>query len=236
MNLSADKNVTSIYSSTSRANANDIFFKPENERRRAPRNAKIGRVNRKYFEELRAEHGLSLRALAKLMGMTHSQLSAIFNGDRKMQLNEAAQLSQVFGQPIYSIIENAGVFVQPVGARRAKVVGAVLGDGSVEALPDSAGYRTAAPDHLPSRAVAIQMRTAGTEIGWMDGAILFCAEPSGIDVSALLRLCLVQISGGPLVLGVVGRGYTPGTYSLTGPHRQQDVKIEWASPILFTKH
>jgi hypothetical protein len=159
-----------------------------------------------------------------------------FSGSRKLQINEAAALSQVFGQPIYSIIENAGVFVQPVGARRAKVVGVVHGDGLVALLGDAAGERTAAPDHLPAPAVAVQMRTQGTSLEWMDGAIMFCAEPTGVDPAAIARLCLVQIASGPQVLSTLKRGYAPDTYTLSGLYSQNDVRISWASPILFTRH
>lgn len=236
MNIERMKNVSDIYSSTARANANDIFMKPEQDRRRAPRAPKIGKINPDYFKDLMDERQLSLRGLARMMGMSHSQLSQVFRGDRKMQINEAALLSQIFGQPIYSIIENAGVRVQPIGARRAKIVGAAGADGRVVDLREQTTERTVAPDHLPARAIAIQMRTAGTPLAWMDGSIMFCAEPVGVEESAINRLCLVQLKSGIQVLAHVTRGYNPGSYNLTGLFEMQDARIDWACPILLTKH
>lgn len=179
---------------------------------------------------------MSMRSLGKTMGVSHSQLSSILSGKRKMQLNEAALLSQIFGQAIHRIIENAGVFVQPVGARRAQVVGVVQGDGTVQELVGEAIERTAAPENLPHKAVAVQMRTALSDLAWMDGATLFCAEPNGIDEAAIGRLCLVQIKNGPSVVAVVQRGYAPDRFHLSGPYSQQDVRLDWASQIIFTKH
>lgn len=182
------------------------------------------------------ERQLSLRGLAKLMGLGHSQLSMVFAGTRKLQLPEAAALSQILNQPVHSIIENAGVFVQPVGARRARVVGVVHGDGLMATLGESSDERVTAPDHLPNRAIAVQLRTAGTDLDFMDGAIMFCSEPQGIDPASLGRLCLVKVHLGPQVLAKVARGYKADTYKLSGPYAAEDVKLDWSTPILFNRH
>lgn len=77
-----------------------------------------------------ADKKMSLRSLAAKMGMSHSQLSLTFSGSRRMTLDEAAQLSQIFSVPLHTIVENAGVTVKGVGARRVNVIGAVNGDGT----------------------------------------------------------------------------------------------------------
>lgn len=229
------KNPTNINSSTG-FNSSNIYFEGAPDRRRVPRTEKIGRINRKYFEERMRERNLSLRKLAAMLGIGHSQLSLAFSGGRKITLNEAAQMSQIFGVPIHTIIENLGVFIQPVGARRAKVVGVVHGDGLVVTLGSLAADKVTAPDHLPNRAVAVQLRTAGTKLGWLDGSIMFCSEPEGVAAEAVSRLCLVKVQGGPIALAHVARGYHPGTYNLAGMFDLNDAILEWATPVLFTKH
>ncbi len=217
-------------------NATGIYFIGQNDRRRVPRASNTGKPNKRYFQDLMAERDLSLRGLAALMGMNHSQLSLTFKGARKLQIDEAAQMSQIFGQPIHAIIENAGVTVQPVGARRARVIGAAHADGLVTMLGEASSERTTAPDHLPHRAVAVQMRTAGTAMSWMDGAILFCREPEGIEPDALGRLCLVKIARGPVVVATVARGYAVDSFTLSGLHNMESAFLEWATPVLFTRH
>lgn len=206
------------------------------DRRRASRAVKNGRVNKKYFDDLMKEKGLSMRGLAKIMGMGHSQLSLALSGNRKFSLQEAAHLSQIFGRPIHSIIENMGVTVQPIGARRAKVVGVAHSDGLVAPLGPEMGDMVTAPDHLPNRAIAVQVRTAGTALAMLDGVIMFCSEPNGVDPACISRLCLVKITGGPIVLANVARGYAPNSYDLSGMFTQKDAEIEWASPVLFMKN
>lgn len=224
-----------MHYTTDKNNVNGIAFRGVKDRRRVPRSPRIGRINRKYFEDLMKDRKLSLRGLAKLMGLGHSQLSMVFAGTRKLQITELSQLSQIFGQPVHSILENAGVFVQPVGARRARVVGIGHGDGLVSVLGDAATEKVTAPDHLPTRAIAVQMRTAGTDLDFMDGSILFCQEPAGIDPTSIGRLCFVKIKNGPQVVAKVVRGYKDGSFTLSGPYVAEDVMLEWSSPISFTR-
>ena len=105
----------------------------------------MSEVNRRYFDALLAEKKLSLRALAGRMGMNHSQLSLTFSGGRRMTLDEAAQLSNIFGVPLHKIVENAGVTVKPTNGRRVPVIGVVRGDGTVELYDGSTIERTTVP-------------------------------------------------------------------------------------------
>lgn len=236
MNTHSTKNNLSGIKFSTGFNSPDIYLEPGMDRRRATRHAKNGKVNKKYFEDLMREQGLSMRGLAKIMGLGHSQLSLALSGNRKFSVSEVAELSKIFGRPVHSIIENIGVPIPPIGARRAKVVGVAHGDGLVAPLGANMGELVTAPDHLPHRAIAVQVRTAGTAAEWLDGAIMFCSEPEGIDPACMARLCLVKIQGGPLVVARVGRGYAPETYSLTGMFAQEDTSLEWATPILFMKN
>lgn len=193
-------------------------------------------LNRRFFDSLMAEKKLSLRGLASRMGMGHSQLSLTFSGARKMSLSEAAQLSQIFNVPLHVIVENAGVTVRPLGGSRAQVIGAVHGDGAVELYEAGVIERTTAPEGMPEDTVAVQCRTAGTGLEWIDGAVLFFRKPDGIDPAYLGRLCLCKMKDGPVVLSMVKRGYRENTNSLAGPFIRESVALEWATPILITRN
>jgi hypothetical protein len=196
----------------------------------------MGQMNRRYFESLMADHDLSLRGLAQKMGMGHSQLSLTFSGARRLTLDEASQLSQLFGQPLHKIVENAGVTVRPVTGRRVPVLGAVNGDGTVTMNPADVIERAEAPDDLPGDAVAVQARTSNTPLDWLDGAVFFLREPNGIAPDVLGRFALCQIKSGPAVVAGVRRGYQDGTYRLVGTFSRDNAELTAATPILLTRN
>lgn len=200
---------------------------------RFPEPIRMQSLNKQYFMKLMADRRMSMRGLAQKMGMLHSQLSLTFSGQRKLQLDEAAKLSQIFGVPFHQIAANAGVEVRPTSGRRVSVIGFVGADGLVSMNQPGVIERTDAPDDLPDDTVAIQCRTADTPLSWMDGWVLFFRSQSGIDAGAITgRFCIAQIKGGPVVIATAKRGYRDGTYNLSGPHARQDAVLEWASPLL----
>lgn len=193
-------------------------------------------VDRRFFEGLMRDKDLSLRALAKRLGLGHSQLSLTFSGDRKLQLEEAVQLSSILGVPLARIIQAMGVESAPVGDVRVTVIGRVNGDGTVTMNDRDGIERTTAPAGVPDDGVAVQFRTAGTPMDWMDGTVMFCAKPNGVEPSAMGRLALCKIVDGPCVVAAVRRGYREQSYNLTRPYEADSVRLEWCSLVLFSRH
>jgi hypothetical protein len=170
------------------------------------------------------------------MGMTHSQLSLAFSGARRLQLEEVAQLSSIFGEPIHRVIEAAGVSVRPVSGQRITVIGVMRGDGSVEMHPEGVAERTTADCELPEDAVAIQCRTAGTPLEWMDAFVMFTRQRNGSDHAFLGRLCFAKLRDGPHIIATLKRGYVDHTYNCLSPYRGESCAIEWATPVVFTRN
>lgn len=196
----------------------------------------MGEIDRRYFDGLMADKKMSLRSLASKMGMGHSQLSLTFSGARNLKIDEAAQLSQIFGEPLARIIEAAGAGVRPDPGRRVSVVGAVGGDGVVSIYPDGHIERTGVPGDLPDNVVALQFRTSGTAMDWTDGWVIFCRRPNGLDTGMMGRWCYCKIKEGPIVVATVKRGYRDGTYNLAGHATRESVSLEWATPVLITRN
>lgn len=196
----------------------------------------MSEVNRRYFESLMQSRDLSLRGLAKRMSMSHSQLSLTFSGARKLQVDEAAQLSSIFGRPLHEIVEAAGVDVRTMVGQRVSVIGAMRGDGTVEPNSDDVSERTSAPEGIPEDGIAIQARTAGSAMDWLDGAVFFCLRPDGVDPAALGRFCFCQVKDGPAVMASVRRGYREGTFNLRGPYSADSVRLESAAVVLATRN
>lgn len=196
----------------------------------------MAEINRRYFEGLMADQNLSLRALAKKMEMGHSQLSLAFSGVRKLQADEIAKISSIFGEPVHRVLENAGISVRPTSGRRAPVIGRGNGDGTVELYGADVLERVGAPDELPDNVQAVQHRTTGTPLDWLDGAVSFFRPPRDIDLTSLGRLSLCKIKGGPAVVTGIRRGYKEGTFNCFGPYNAESVTLEYATPILVTRH
>ena len=193
-------------------------------------------VDRRYFESLMQGKELSLRQLAARMNLSHSQLSLAFSGERKIQLNEAVQLASIFGEPLHRIVEAAGVAVGHIGPSRVSVVGAMNGDGTVSLYGNDIIERTPAPEGLPADCVAVQARTGGSPLDWLDAAVFFMPPLRGVDSAVLGRFALCQIENGPAVLAGVRRGYVPGTHNLRGPYNADSVKLESASVVVMTRN
>ena len=193
-------------------------------------------VNRRYFDSLMQAKDMSLRALARRMEMSHSQLSLVLSGDRRLQLDEAAQLSNIFNEPLNRIVEAAGVSVRPVGTHRVSVVGAMQGDGTVALQPEDRIERTSTPDGVPEDSIAIQARSAGSPLDWLDGTVFFCPQLHGVDSAILGRFAYCQIKDGPAVMASVRRGYQEDTFNLRGPYNADSVRLVAASPVLFSRH
>jgi len=196
----------------------------------------MGEIDRRYFDGLMAAKKMSLRGLASRMGMGHSQLSLTFSGARKLQIDEAAQLSQIFGEPLGRIIEAAGADVRPDSGRRVSVIGSVAGDGVVTIYPDGTIERTGAPADLPDDLIALQFRSAGTAMDWTDGWVIFCRAPHGIDPAIMGRWCYAKIKDGPAIVATVKRGYRDGTYNLAGHATRESVLLDWATPVIITRN
>lgn len=195
----------------------------------------MGEINRRYFDGLMADQNLSLRGLAAKLGMGHSQLSLTFNGARKLQLDEAAKLSSIFGVPLHEIVENAGVSVRPGSGRRVNVAGALRGDGTVEVYGPDVVEMASTPGDLPDDAVAIQARTSGSPLDWLDRTVFFCRKPDGVAPTAVGSLCWVKVKDGPSAIAAVKRGYAEGTFNLSGLYSRENATLEWASPILLSR-
>lgn len=193
-------------------------------------------VDKRFFESLMASKKLSMRSLAAKMGMSHSQLSLTFSDQRRMQLDEAAQLAEILGVPLHRVAEAAGVGTQRANGRRITVIGAMTGDGTVDLYPQGVIERTASPDAaLPENVVAVQARTADTPLSWMDGWVAFCVKTDEVEPDAIGRFCLAKVDGGPAVMATVRRGYREGTFNLSGPYTKDSERLEWASPILISR-
>lgn len=191
-------------------------------------------MNKAFFTAQMARKKLTLRGLAAQMGMLHSQVNSTLEGRRRMQIHEAIQLAQIFGVPLSQIIENIGFDVRGTGAK-TRISAVLNGDGSVSEYENNELW-VPRPLEVSTDALAIQCRTAGSPLDWMDGWVMFADasdQSTNIDTA---KLSFCKAKDGSLYLGALRRGYVSNTHTITNISEAQDIELEWSMPILLTRN
>lgn len=188
-------------------------------------------VDTSWFRARLGDHGLSQRGAARLLGLDPAALSLTLRGRRAMKLTEAAELARLLGVPIEDVLARAGVEAM-TGGMAIPVAGWMDGmceihlDAELGTVPHPGG------DLAPGSS-AIQSRTAGTPLDYMDGWLIFAGPPverGAADHTG--RLCLVRMARGVTYLAQLRRGYRRGHWNLNGPAASMnDVALDWSAPV-----
>lgn len=185
-------------------------------------------IDTKWFRRKLTEREMSQRELARRMGIDSAAVSLMLRGQRQMKLTEAAEIARLLGVPADEVLTHAGVRLSSKGSE-VPITGTMDAHGEVHW---SAGLgTTAAPAGEFTK--AIQCRTAGTPLDYMDRWLLFVGNPaSQVAPEAMERLSVVKIRKGMTCIAQVRRGYKAGRWNLSGPIvATDDADLEWATPI-----
>lgn len=187
-------------------------------------------IDAEWFNQRLADRQLSQRGLAKLMGLDPAAVNRMFQGKRRMTLEEAAQIAVLLNSTTTDVLTAAGV---PLPSdNRVKLVGYVGQGGRVTMEAEGLHDVVVAPPGLGPTAIALQARHGGIEDGWL----YFLADTHAAPDRAVGALALVAVKDNGLVLANVRRGYRAGTYNLAGSgHDATNVGLAWASPVLWIK-
>jgi DNA-binding Xre family transcriptional regulator len=188
-------------------------------------------INTKWFRARLSDREMSQRELARRMGLDSAAVSLMLRGQRQMKLTEAAEIARLLGVPAEEVMANAGVRLGAGGAQ-VQIAGTMDGHGEVSW---TTGLGKVPMPGAVSATKAIQCRTAGTPLDYMDRWLLFVGSPSdGVQPEAMERLSLVKIRKGMTSIAQVRRGYQAGRWNLSGPVAAiTDVDLEWATPVVL---
>jgi transcriptional regulator with XRE-family HTH domain len=188
------------------------------------------RVNKRFFEALMQSKEISLRSLAKHLGLSHSQLSLTFSGARRMQLDEAVQLSQYFGVSLQDIAANAGA--SPVNGISRFCNVALIVDDTGCASDNEHTERAYTPSGLPDEVAALQIRSSKGALAWLDRWLFYYRPTTIIEPSAIGQTCLMMVESSERILGVLSKSYTLGKYDIQSSYISGTYRIKWATPLL----
>lgn len=188
-------------------------------------------IDTNWFRQRLATKKLSQRALARGLGLDPSALSLLLRGKRMMKLPEAAGIARLLGVPMTEVLARAGVEEDARGAIML-IAGWLDPHGEVHFEPELGDVGR--PHGLPAESIAVQCRTAGSDLDYMDGWTLFVDRPTEPPSAEHIgRLCLVRLSEGIVYLAQPRRGYMRGRWNLAGPVAlATDVLLDWTAPVL----
>lgn len=182
-------------------------------------------VDTPWFKEKLAMADMSMRTLARHIGLDVSAVSLMLSGKRKMTVQEAGAIAGQIGASVEEVLRRAGV--EDLGAREDLVAiqGHAVASGGILAGHGDGPASVQGPGQPGLKGIWV---SEGRMAGW----VLMYQPGRGIPPEAMGALCVVDGSR----IAWVDRGWQPGEFKTTG--LDGGVKMERivsAAPILWVK-
>lgn len=191
-------------------------------------------VNTAWFRSRLADQKMSQRALARQLGLDPAAVSLTLRGKREMKIAEAVSIARLLGVPADEVMRHSGVNIASNGK---KVLVCSFMDAAAEVHTEATGMTVPHPGgDLPDSLMAIQCRTAGTDLDHMDGWVMFANinMDGTVQADAVGRLSIVRLRNGVMHIAKLARGSRRGVWNLVSPIGTiKDAELEWAKPILL---
>lgn len=200
-------------------------------------------VDKAWFLSRLEDQRLSVRGLARQMGIEASAVSRMFSGQRKMQMDEAKQIAHFLRVPVAEVMRHAGVSIDLDGLPTRIMLAATIDQtGQLERMKEPRPLPQAIIEKVQaaiSRAgngqiIAAQIRaTTGPLAIWDDAVVLF--KPTEVvehDAIGTLAICRTR-DGGKQSLVRLTRARKTGEATIqraTG--EASEVLLETAAPVI----
>jgi DNA-binding XRE family transcriptional regulator len=199
--------------------------------------------NTNWFKDQIKKAGISQRAAARIVGIHHASLIHMFNGNRRMPVDEARNWADLFNTAVEDIYSNAGLNIVSSEEKGALVdiKGWIDPELTVHWGATPGPRKTLNPLSGNAKNIgALRCQTAGGFFEGIDGAHLYftLTAASRVDLECLNRLSLVSVPSKRHYVRVLKRGYESGKFNLALPNgdiSESDVVLESATPILWMK-
>lgn len=189
-------------------------------------------VDRAWFFAKMAEKPISLRSLAKLMGLLPASLSRRLAGGVRITLEEVGELALHLGQPYEDVLRAAGVNDLSDSEAKAPVLGRIDVHGERVSKDGGTPARVPRPARAHADTAALRVDAPGH---FTDGWLIFYVPTRRVEPEAVGRLAVVGYAGTKVAVRVMSRGAGRGTWKLEpliGGGQVIDVALEWAAPVI----
>lgn len=191
-----------------------------------------GKPDKSWVLEQFSRRNLTQRDVASQMGIDPATLSYTLKGDRKLNLNELKQLSEILHLSTAEIMARWG-FPMKLENPTVPLRCYVMDDGTLARTPEPHAL-IPAPSGLATDSYAIQVRSTEFPNAYWNGTT--CFIPRGqFDIGHCISyLVLAETDDGRTLFGELSKGFEPGTYALTHPlskHRNDGLALSTVAPI-----
>ena len=165
-------------------------------------------TNTKWIAEQLLALNINQRDLSERIGLDPGAMSRTIAGRRRLQVSEANKIATIFGTSLLDVLENFGIADPGVKTDLVPIIFAAAKDGQLTGLPG----KDTVPNlpSFPEARFVTQWREPGSPFdGW-----LFYTTAITTDVE-VERLCVINLTDGKSVLGVLSKAYVPGRYRVS---------------------
>lgn len=191
-------------------------------------------INQSWFQERLRSLKMSQRTLAKKVGIDPAGMSYMLSGKRRMTMEEAREIAAHLMVNVTEVMRQAGIEVLD-DVRKVPITGYIGARSLVTLLPNGTHDTIIAPADTPGGSFALQVRVVNSP---SDGWIYFIAGVHESPQECLDKLCLVALSDGTLIKGIVKKGYKKDLYNLVLVHESEQQVLEnreiaWVTRVLW---
>jgi transcriptional regulator with XRE-family HTH domain len=190
--------------------------------------------DKEWFLEQLSRRELTQQKLAERMKVDPATISYTVNGQRKLNLYELSQLSDILQLPTAEIMHRWGYPVkQDIPVVQLKWY---LRD-DCELHPAHEPFATiASPPGLALDGYAVQVRTASAVGSLWNGMVCFMPGGKFSTNDAIGHLAIVHSAEGRSFMGVLSKGYSKDLYNVTHPAHAffvEDIHVTDATPVAW---
>lgn len=193
-------------------------------------------IDEQWFKDKLQEKQLTIRGIAKLMGVHPSTVSLMLRGLRQIQQDDAVKLSDLLSVPVVEIFRRAGAPIKDE-QRKIKVLSYCDQEGEHHYIDPDVADSFVAPYDTPTNAYGLQIRTGRKHDGWM----LIVAGNKVKPETCVGKFAVYCTENGNIYVGMIRRGYKEGTYNATnemadgGHTTYQNLNLVWCQEVVWIK-
>lgn len=201
-------------------------------------------INVKWFVDALKDVEKSQADLARHLGISPSQISKLFGGGRRVQLDEVELIAAFINKPIRDVLINLGVRLDENGpataatamTKQVPIVGKIEPNGTVIIDLEKKDRMVDPPGRVPPGTAAVIVPPRMADGALAVSGLYFFVIPDRVDPGAVGRLSVIRQQRGPWLLRTLHPGIEPGRYDLTGPGGvEENQEIIAAGPILLIR-
>lgn len=199
-------------------------------------------IDKDWFFKKLEEGGKSLRGLAKHMDVDPSAVSRMFNGTRRMRMDEANAIASFLAVPVKEVLKHAGVSIDLDGRPTRILLAATINEkGQIERLDEARPLPQSVIDrahaaitvHGNGQIVAAQIRALNGPLALLDDAVVLFRYTDEVEPAAIGALSICRSYKGEQIIAKVERARKTGEARvITADGKVREFDLHTATPVL----